>query len=365
VVGDIELFARARARAGHRITGTNGKSTVTTLVGRMAKPPGRRCGSAAISARRRSTCSCRGTGLYVLELSSFQLETTRSRRAVACGAQHHARSPRPLRPTSPPTAPRRRASSRARDCVVVNRDDASGRRDARGPASGAPLHAGSEGVRDYEFSCALRAGEGWLMRGTEPLLAAREMRLRGRHNAAQQRSPRWRSARPRALPSRAARGAARASRGLPHRCAARRTHRRRALRRRLQGHQRRRDAGSGRGLAGEGGTLVLIAGGDGKEQDFGRWPRRSRRARPRAVLIGFRDLLIEALAAHALRLTPARWTLDSSRRPSTAAPRSRSRATRCCSRPPAPALDMFRDYAHRGDVFAARGARAERAAEAL
>jgi UDP-N-acetylmuramoylalanine--D-glutamate ligase len=61
------------------ITGTNGKSTVTTLLGRMADAPTCACVSAAISASRRSTCCDRGpTDLYVLELSSFQLDTTHS-----------------------------------------------------------------------------------------------------------------------------------------------------------------------------------------------------------------------------------------------------------------------------------------------
>ena len=57
LVGDIELFARAQqARVPVTgITGTNGKSTVTTLVGQMVC----RSASAAISAHRRSTCSDR------------------------------------------------------------------------------------------------------------------------------------------------------------------------------------------------------------------------------------------------------------------------------------------------------------------
>ena len=40
IVGDIELFARATRRRIVGITGTNGKSTVTTLVARMAQPAG-------------------------------------------------------------------------------------------------------------------------------------------------------------------------------------------------------------------------------------------------------------------------------------------------------------------------------------
>src|SRR5262249_20188752 len=88
IVGDIELFARAvdgaRAASGRPapvigITGTNGKSTVTTLVARMVE-------AAGLSVRAGANLGEPALDLlhgeipdfYVLELSSFQLETTRS-----------------------------------------------------------------------------------------------------------------------------------------------------------------------------------------------------------------------------------------------------------------------------------------------
>src|SRR6185295_16911269 len=71
VVGDIEIFAReARARGKARvigITGTNGKSTVTALAGGM----GRAAGLETVVAGG-------DPDLYVIELSSYQLETTSS-----------------------------------------------------------------------------------------------------------------------------------------------------------------------------------------------------------------------------------------------------------------------------------------------
>ncbi len=57
LVGDIELFAREAGGRVVGITGTNGKSTVTTLVGEFAQAAGSRCASAATSASPRSTCS--------------------------------------------------------------------------------------------------------------------------------------------------------------------------------------------------------------------------------------------------------------------------------------------------------------------
>ncbi len=78
VVGDIELFARLVDKPVIAITGSNGKSTVTTLVGKMialdekAAAVGGNIGIAALDLLEQSP------DFYVLELSSYQLETTTS-----------------------------------------------------------------------------------------------------------------------------------------------------------------------------------------------------------------------------------------------------------------------------------------------
>ena len=77
VLGDIELFARVANAPVIAITGTNGKSTVTTLVARMLEADGYRVqvggnhGTPALDLLQVVPPDC-----YVLELSSFQLETT-------------------------------------------------------------------------------------------------------------------------------------------------------------------------------------------------------------------------------------------------------------------------------------------------
>ena len=84
ILGDIELFARAADAPVAGITGTNGKSTVTTLVGRMAARAGievrvgGNLGEPALDLLAPAARAAQPPGLYVLELSSFQLETTRS-----------------------------------------------------------------------------------------------------------------------------------------------------------------------------------------------------------------------------------------------------------------------------------------------
>lgn len=78
IIGDIELFAREANAPIIAITGSNGKSTVTSLVGDMAKAAGVKVGvggNIGIAALSLLEQEC---DLYVLELSSFQLETTQS-----------------------------------------------------------------------------------------------------------------------------------------------------------------------------------------------------------------------------------------------------------------------------------------------
>ena len=83
IVGDIELFARAADAPVVAITGSNGKSTVTSLVAAMALSDGVRAGSGGNLGPPALTLLGRGHELYVLELSSFQLETTSALRPAA------------------------------------------------------------------------------------------------------------------------------------------------------------------------------------------------------------------------------------------------------------------------------------------
>ena len=83
IIGDIELFARAVDAPVVAITGSNGKSTVTSLVSAMAQGDGVRAGSGGNLGPPALSLLGRGCELYVLELSSFQLETTSGLRPVA------------------------------------------------------------------------------------------------------------------------------------------------------------------------------------------------------------------------------------------------------------------------------------------
>lgn len=86
VIGDIELFARelqGKAPQVIGITGSNGKSTVTTLVGLMAQADGKSVGVGGNIGTPALDLLDKQHELYVLELSSFQLETTQSLNCIA------------------------------------------------------------------------------------------------------------------------------------------------------------------------------------------------------------------------------------------------------------------------------------------
>lgn len=83
IIGDIELFCRAVDKPIVAITGSNAKSTVTTLVGLMAQNAGVKVAVGGNLGTPVLELLNEDAELYVLELSSFQLETTHSLRAAA------------------------------------------------------------------------------------------------------------------------------------------------------------------------------------------------------------------------------------------------------------------------------------------
>ncbi|MCK4709214.1 MAG: UDP-N-acetylmuramoyl-L-alanine--D-glutamate ligase, partial [Gammaproteobacteria bacterium] len=80
IIGDIELFAEAVDKPVLAITGSNGKSTVTSLLGEMIEADGKTAGVGGNIGVPALDLLGKNVDFYVLELSSFQLETTSSLR---------------------------------------------------------------------------------------------------------------------------------------------------------------------------------------------------------------------------------------------------------------------------------------------
>lgn len=178
IVGDIELFCREAQAPIVAITGSNGKSTVTTLVGEMAKSAGWNVGVGGNIGLPALMLLKQECDLYVLELSSFQLETTSSLRAAAATIlnvteDHMDRYPLGLQQYR---AAKLRVYENAKVCVV-NSDDA-----LTMPIRGADSRCVSFGADVGDYHLNRQQGEIWLRVRGEKVLNTREMKVTGKHN---------------------------------------------------------------------------------------------------------------------------------------------------------------------------------------
>ncbi|WP_426816931.1 UDP-N-acetylmuramoyl-L-alanine--D-glutamate ligase [Winslowiella sp. 2C04] len=178
IIGDIELFCREAKAPIVAITGSNGKSTVTTLVGEMAKAAGWAVGVGGNIGLPALTLLQHPAQLYVLELSSFQLETTHSLKAAAATIlnvteDHMDRYPLGLQQYR---AAKLRIYENAAVCVV-NADDA-----LTMPVRGADKRCISFGADVGDYHLNRQQGSTWLRADGEKVLNADEMYLVGQHN---------------------------------------------------------------------------------------------------------------------------------------------------------------------------------------
>ena len=181
VIGDIELFVREAKAPIVSITGSNGKTTVTTLLDLMAKAAGVKVATGGnIGMPALELLTQRKTELYILELSSFQLETTESLRSkAACilniSEDHLDRYAGRI----DLYAAAKGKIYKNCDIKIVNRDDikvVNLASDSRAVTFGSgPTYQGHYGV-------LLEDGKRWLAKGEEKLLDTAEMIVAGSHN---------------------------------------------------------------------------------------------------------------------------------------------------------------------------------------
>ncbi len=343
-VGDIELFARAARAPVAAVTGTNGKSTVTTLLAHMASRSGLRAVSGGNLGEPALDLLAASVQLYVLELSSFQLDTTRSLALAAAAVlnvtpDHLDRYP----DLEAYDAAKARIYARC-EVSVVNLDDARVVAMARAAPRRVSFSLRADSGADYTLA-RTAGGEAALARGGQPLLPLRELALQGAHNAANALAAlALGDALGLALPSMLAE--LRAFRGLPHRtqCVAE-----------IRGVRYIDDSKGtnvGATLAAVGGLpgpLLLMLGGEGKGQDF-RPLRAAFAGKVRCALLIGRDApgLAQALDG----VCDCRRAASLEAAVAAAAELARPGDTVLLS-PACASLDMFRDYAQRGEAFAA------------
>ena len=348
IVGDIELFARAADAPVVGITGTNGKSTVTTLVGRMAARAGVKVrvggnlGEPALDLLPEADRAGEAVGLYVLELSSFQLEATHSLDMAAAAVLNV--SPDHLdRYASVAAYADAKARIFARTATaVINLDDplvvAMPRPGQR------TLSFSLRATIGADYAVAIHDGSAWLTRRGEPLLPVSAMRIRGLHNAANALAA-LALGEALGLPLPAMLAELEAFTGLAHRTqwvaeVAGVTY--------IDDSKGTNVGATIAAVAGMDGPLVIIAGGDGKNQDFGPLAPAFRGKARHTVLIG-RDGRRVGEALRGVCGTEYCASLEEAVRAAAAAARP---GDTVLLSPACASLDMFRDYAHRGAVFA-------------
>ena len=342
VTGDIELFAQAATAPVIAVTGSNGKSTVVTLLGAMARRAGLdvRVGG-NIGTPALDLITEQEPDLYVLELSSFQLETLSSLRPQAAAVLNVSADHMDRYPDLQAYAATKQSIFRQAAVQVFNLDDAlvSSLVDRTRPHTGFTCSVPDNG----NYGLVVIDAQTWLARGSEPIMPASAISMAGQHNLANALA---------ALAMGEAAGIPLASmvetltefRGLPHRmqyvgCG-----------NNVRWFNDSKGTNVGAALAaieGVDGQLVLIAGGDGKGADFTPLATALQGKGRAAVLIGKDAGLLETLLQG---VVPLRRATDMSEAVRFAAELAQPGDSVLLS-PACASTDMFRNFEQRGDVY--------------
>ncbi len=342
VIGDIELFARYVSAPVIGITGSNGKSTVTTLLGLMAQQAGRSVrvgGNLGVPAL--DLVEDEEPDLYVLELSSFQLETVRSLSCLAAVVLNVSPDHMDRYDSVDDYAKAKQAIFHHARMQVVNRDDEHAAALAHEHAPVVGFGLGEPDGKDYGLRNV--DGETWIACGDSALMPVAELRMQGRHNIANALAA-LALGDAAGLPVEAMLQALREFQGLPHRT---------EWVGEYQGVRWFNDSkatNTGAALAaihGFEGPLVLIAGGQGKGADFTELAAGLDARVRHVVLLGEAADEIES-ALHGR--IPVSRAADMQEAVQLAAACSKPGDTVLLS-PACASFDMFKGYQHRGECF--------------
>lgn len=361
VVGDVELFAQALKTLIPpkvlAVTGSNGKSTVTAMAGDMCRAAGREtvvAGNIGVPVLDALTAiEERGTApeVFVLELSSFQLESTASLQPDAATVLNVTEDHLDRYDGMADYAAAKARVFSGNGVQILNRDDRSTLNMAR---AGRTLFTfGFSAPRgESEWGITPEGGARALAHGGRRLMAVAELPLAGLHNAANALAAHA-LAHAIGLPDGPLIDALRRFRGLPHRM------RKVAEIAGVAFYDDSKGTNVGATVAALSGLaqpVVLIAGGDGKGQDFSPLAP-AVKARARAVVLIGRDaaLIERAIAGSGARIERAAGMDEAV----DVAARAAQPGDAVLLSPACASYDMFRDYVHRAEVFAAAVRRLE------
>lgn len=342
VAGDVDLFARHVKAPVVGITGTNGKSTVTTLLGEMCTRAGRdvrvggNLGTPALDLLHENEPDC-----YVIELSSFQLDLTDYLPLAAATVlnvtpDHMDR----YRNFDEYVAAKERVYYQAA-VSVTNRDDPRVVKMAERKRK--IISFGLSAPPENHYGLLVRGGAQWLARGNEPLLPVADLNICGEHNQANALAA-LALGEAMGLPREPMLDVLRDFRGLEHRlCLVVE-----AARVRWYDDSKATNVGAAiAAISGASVPLVVIAGGDGKGQNFTEFAQ-ALVEQARAVILMGHDA--DKIAAVLEDLVPYEFASDMDDAVRRAAGRAQAGdwvllAPACAS------FDMYDNYEARGDAF--------------
>jgi len=344
VIGDIELFARYADAPVIAITGSNGKSTVTALIAEMARTAGRdvrvggNLGTPALDLLENGP-----PDMYVLELSSFQLESTTSLNCAASVVLNLSPDHLDRYRTMDEYLDAKLRIYRGDGMVIVNADDPLLKGHVPTARKCLYFSTGEPGEGDYGLR--YRDDRLWLAKGSEYLMPITELRLDGFHNV-----PNVLAALAMGdaigLPQEAMLKALRTFKGLPHRMEWV------AERDGVTWYNDSKGTNVGATVAalqGLNGKVVLIAGGLGKGADFSLLKDVVSQKCRTVVLIGRDAVLIEKALDNVTPVVHASDMKDAVQ----IASRSARYGDFILLSPACASFDMFRNYEDRGETFIA------------
>jgi len=342
VVGDIELFARVAKAPVAAVTGSNGKSTVVTLLSAMARHAGKDVRTGGnIGTPALDLLAQYEPDLYLLELSSFQLETLHSLRPQAAVVLNISADHMDRYPDVVAYAAAKQAIYRQAAVQVVNADD---------PVAAALADSDRPQIRftqylpgEHEYGVMETIGAAWLACGERRLLPVSGLRMAGGHNITNALAA-LALGEALGLPEDAMLETLGEFQGLPHRMQLV------AGQGGVDWYNDSKGTNVGATLAaieGMAGRVVLIAGGDGKGADFSPLLGAMRRKGRGAVLIGRDAPMLETLLCAAV---PVARALDMTQAVRLAAEMAQPGDSVLLS-PACASTDMYRDYAERGERF--------------
>lgn len=340
-IGDVELFARVAKAPIIGITGTNGKSTVTTLVGEMAHTAGLKVKVGGNLGTPVLDLLDDQADLYVLELSSFQLETTHSLKTISAVVLNISPDHMDRYQNLEEYVFAKQVIYQGCQTPVINREDPVSFSGLKNPAIAVSFglnepQAGQFGLRQKN-----------LVFGTENLMAIDEVKIKGMHQIANALAALALGYAAK-LPMPAMLASLKTFQGLAHRCQWVAAIDDVDWYNDSKGTNVNSTLAAIEGLGSViGGKLILLAGGQGKQQDFTPLAASVKKYVSEVILIGEDAKIIAAALQNTVPICFAQDLAEAVK----IAKKAAKKQDAVVLSPACASFDMFNNFEHRGEVF--------------